>query len=62
MILKPIQQNFSYGQAIGSAVPAEKPGTYLIAATDGLYLENADGTKPLLIKNLSEYYKAWQPH
>jgi len=51
---------FSYGQAIGSAVPTEKPGTYLIAGTDGLYLENADGTKPLLIKNLSEYYKPWQ--
>ena len=51
---------FSYGQKIGSAVPAEKPGTYLIAGTDGLYLEKADGTKPRLIKNLSEYYKAWQ--
>ena len=54
------KRTFSYGQKIGSAVPAEKPGTYLIAGTEGLYLEKADGTKPRLIKNLSEYYKAWQ--
>ena len=44
------RQFVSYEQKIGSAVPAEKPGTYLIAGTDGLYLENADGSKPLLNK------------
>ena len=54
------KKTFSYGQAIGSAVPAEKPGTYLIAGTDGLYLESADGSKPLLIKNLSDYYESYQ--
>ena len=51
---------YSYGQAIGSAVPAEKPGTYLIAGTDGLYLEKADGSSPLLIQDLSEYYESYQ--
>ncbi len=51
---------YSYGQAIGSAVPAKKPGTYLIAGTDGLYLEKADGSSPLLIQDLSEYYESYQ--
>ncbi len=41
---------FSYGQAIGSAVPAEKPGTYLIAGTDGLYLEDTDAGNAITSK------------
>jgi len=54
------RREYSYGQAVGSAVPAQKPGSYLIAASDGLYLEKADASKATLIKNLSEYYQSYQ--
>lgn len=54
------RREYSYGQAIGSAVPAEKIGSYLIAGRDGLYLQDSNGTSPKLIKNLSEHYKPYQ--
>ena len=49
---------FDCGQPLGTALPAEKAGTYVLAATDGLYLYE-DGTKRL-IKNLSDYYESYQ--
>ncbi len=54
------RREYSYGQAIGSAVPAEKEGSYLIAGTDGLYLQMPDASAPTLIQKLSEYYKFYQ--
>ena len=51
---------YSYGQAVGSAVPADKPDTYIIAGTDGLYLEKADGSSPVLIQKLSDYFESYQ--
>ncbi|MCR4939293.1 MAG: SMP-30/gluconolactonase/LRE family protein [Treponemataceae bacterium] len=32
---------YNFGQAIGAAVPAKKPGSYLVAASDALYLLDA---------------------
>ena len=55
---KGLVKKFDFGQALGAAVPAEKPGSYVIAGTDGLYLfENG---KSQLIKNLSDYYESYQ--
>ncbi|MBQ5450176.1 MAG: SMP-30/gluconolactonase/LRE family protein [Treponema sp.] len=52
------KDSFCLGQAIGSAIPAEKEGSYILAATDGLYLlEKGNAT---LIKSLKEFYKAYQ--
>ena len=48
---------FKFNQPVGAAVPAVQNGSYVLAAMDGLYLLGEDFTSPLLIKNLSEYYK-----
>lgn len=47
-----------FGQAIGAAVPAKNPGSYVIAGTDGLYLLENDCST--CIKNLSELYESYQ--
>lgn len=49
---------FDCGQPLGTALPAKKAGTYVLAATDGLYL--FDGEKMTLIKDLSKVYKSYQ--
>ncbi len=49
---------YDFKQAIGAAVPAEKEGTYVIAASDGLYLFENGSSR--LIKNLSDYYESYQ--
>ncbi|MBP5452264.1 MAG: SMP-30/gluconolactonase/LRE family protein [Treponema sp.] len=54
------RREYSYGQAIGSALPADKIGSYLIAGTDGLYLQLKDASSPKLIRKLSDYYESYQ--
>ncbi len=50
--------SFDCGQPLGAAVPAKKPGTYVFAATDGLYMfENNSIKKAVDLKNC---YKPWQ--
>ena len=52
------KDSFCLGQAIGSAIPAEKEGSYILAATDGLYLlEKKNAT---IIKSLKEFYEPYQ--
>ena len=52
------KKSFCFEKPIGAAVPAENPGSYIIAGTDALYiLENETATP---VKNLSDYYKAYQ--
>ena len=51
-------KKYDLGQAIGAAVPAQAPGCYVIAGTDGLYLLNKGSSR--LIKNLTEYYESYQ--
>ena len=55
-----VRKTFSFNQAIGSAVPTEKKDCYLIAGTDGLYLQNTKTDAPTLLKNLKDYYEAYQ--
>ena len=50
--------SFAAREKIGAAVPAEKPGYYVFAASDGLYL--FDGQEMSLLADLSQYYKKWQ--
>ncbi len=51
-------KKYDLGQAIGAAVPAQAPGSYVIAGTDGLYLLEKESSR--LIKNLTEYYESYQ--
>ena len=52
------KKSFCFEKPVGAAVPSKNQGSYIVAGTDGLYLlENGNAT---LIKNLSEYYKAYQ--
>ncbi|MBB5226776.1 SMP-30/gluconolactonase/LRE family protein [Treponema ruminis] len=53
-----VKKSFTFDKPIGAAVPSEKEGSYLVAGSDGIYL--LDGEKASLIKNLSEYYEAYQ--
>lgn len=53
-----VKKSFTFDKPIGAAVPSEKAGNYLVAGSDGIYL--LDGEKASLIKNLSEYYEAYQ--
>ena len=60
-----IRKAFSFNQAIGSAVPTENKDCYLIAGTDGLYLQNtvnagSENSAPKLLTNLKNYYEAYQ--
>ena len=55
-----VKKIFSYNQAIGAAVPTEKESCYLIAGTDGLYLQDTESEAPVLLKNLKDYYEAYQ--
>ena len=55
-----VRKTFTFNQAIGAAVPTEKEGCYLIAGTDGLYLQNTESAgsenpAPKLIRNLKDY-------
>ena len=52
------KDSFCLGQAIGSAIPAEKEGSYILAATDGLYL--LEKGKATLIKSLKDFYEPYQ--
>ena len=59
------RKTFSYNQPIGTALPTEKEDVYLIAGTDGLYLQNTENAgsenpAPTLLKNLKDYYEAYQ--
>ena len=49
---------FDLGQAIGAAVPAEKEGSYILAAADGLFFYENGSAR--LIKKLTEYYESYQ--
>ena len=53
-----VRSEFDCGQAIGTALPAEEPGTYLIAGTDGLYFFADE--KMTLLKTLTGLYKSYQ--
>lgn len=62
-----VRKTFCFNQAIGSAVPTVKEGCYLIAGTDGLYLQEtksndsaSETPAPKLIKNLKDYYESYQ--
>ena len=60
-----VRKTFSFNQAIGAAVPTEKEDCYLIAGTDGLYLQNIDASgsesrATTLLTNLKDYYEAYQ--
>lgn len=62
-----VHKTFCFNQAIGSAVPTVKEGCYLIAGTDGLYLQEtksndsaSETPAPKLIKNLKDYYESYQ--
>ena len=52
------KKSFCFEKPIGAAVPAENPGSYIIAGTDALYLLENETATP--VKNLSDYYKAYQ--
>ena len=59
-----VRKTFTFNQAIGAAVPTEKEGCYLIAGTDGLYLQNTESAgsenpAPKLIRNLKDYYESY---
>ena len=49
---------FEAGQPLGAAIPALKPGTYIFAATDGLYRFAAESMTR--IADLRGYYNQWQ--
>lgn len=51
-------EEFNLGQAIGAAVPAEKPGTYMLAAKDGLYLYEEGNARK--VYDLQKYYLDYQ--
>ena len=55
-----IKITFTFNQAIGTALPTENEGIYLIAGTDGLYLQDTTNGSLILLKNLKEYYKSYQ--
>ncbi len=55
---KDLKKTYSFGQAIGAAVPTEKEGLYVIAATDGLYVYENNSSR--LVKTLSDFYKPYQ--
>ena len=55
-----IKITFTFNQAIGTALPTENEGIYLIAGTDGLYLQDTHNDSLILLKNLKEYYKSYQ--
>ena len=55
---KDLKKSYSFGQAIGAAVPTEKEGLYVIAATDGLYVYENNSSR--LVKTLSDFYKPYQ--
>ncbi|MCR5046566.1 MAG: SMP-30/gluconolactonase/LRE family protein [Treponema sp.] len=52
------KNSFCLGQAIGSAVPGQKEGSYILAATDGLYL--LENGKASLVKKLTDFYESYQ--
>ncbi|MDO4514868.1 MAG: SMP-30/gluconolactonase/LRE family protein [Lachnospiraceae bacterium] len=47
----------SLGQMVGAAVPMEKRGQYLLAATDGLYVVDANETKEKILDTQSIFAK-----
>lgn len=49
---------FDAGQMIGSAVPAEKVGSYILAGTDGIYLLEDDKKEKIL--DVTEIFKPYQ--
>ena len=53
-----MKKSYSFGQAIGAAVPTEKEGLYVIAATDGLYVYENNSSR--LVKTLSDFYKPYK--
>ena len=63
-----LKKTFCFNQAIGSAVPTEKENCYLIAGTDGLYLQDtkldtyssSENPAPKLLTNLKDYYELYQ--
>ena len=55
-----VRKTFSFNQAIGAAVPTEKEGCYLIAGTDGLYLQDTESDASTLLTNLKDYYESYQ--
>ena len=55
-----IKITFTFNQAIGTSLPTENEGIYLIAGTDGLYLQDTTNGSLILLKNLKEYYKSYQ--
>lgn len=53
-------RELSLDQMTGSAVPCEKPGTYLLCMTDGLYLTDTDTLKVTRYLDLKGIYEPWQ--
>ena len=49
---------FCFEKPIGAALPAKEPGSYVVAGTDGIYV--LEKGKARLIKNLCQYYEAYQ--
>jgi len=56
------RREFDIGQEAGSALPAQKPGTYVICASDGLYLLDTLSENPCLkpVQNLTSYFESFQ--
>lgn len=55
---KGAESRYDFGQAIGAAVPAEKPGSYAVAGTDGIYLYADGRAQP--VTGLDAYYEPYQ--
>ena len=49
---------YDLGQPVGAAVPWKKPGSYILAATDGIYLFENEATK--LMFDLRSHLLSWQ--
>ena len=52
------RRRFSLGRPLGAAVPAAEPGTYVLAASDGLYL--FAGEQARLLCDMTGLYRPWQ--
>ncbi|MCR4741404.1 MAG: SMP-30/gluconolactonase/LRE family protein [Treponema sp.] len=53
---------YDINQPIGAAVPSKNPGSYVIAASDGLYLldTNSKNSSAILIQDLRPYFEPFQ--
>ena len=53
-------RELNLGQMIGTALPCDTPGTYLLCMTDGLCLTDTETLKVTRYLDLRDVYKPWQ--